>query len=211
MRMNICVVLNSRNRKEALKELEETIDLFREDKHCNVEVEYMFPKYYIEKEYEAFKQRYRDLPEENIKSRLNDWGKFPNRFKDIEEYINYVLEAYGWETLAKYARSKYNIIRFEDDGKSICLYNPRGFIDYTQPQRFMRKYKNFSNKEIKDIGIGMLVLKDKSDIDWDLKKHYTDNEMIIKQRLNRDAKNNDYIAFVRVHYYYKLIYDTTNN
>lgn len=207
MRENICIVLNAKNKKDAQRELHDTIDLFREDCHLDTECESWFTKEMLRSEYEAFKQRYRDLPEDNIQSRLNDWGECPGRFKDIEEYIEYVLGSYGWETLEKYA-TRYNIVRFEEE-KAISIHNPRGYIDYVDSILCLKKYKYLTTKKLKDFGINSLVFKDKTDLIWEcgdfdsaeeLKERYKRNRRKIKQALNREANNNDYIAIVRVHY-----------
>lgn len=196
MRENICIILNSRNKRDALKEMHKTINLFREDHHLDTEFvcNKLFNKKAIEEEYEEFKQKYRDLSEENIERRLIQSG-----LTNIEEYIDMVLNLYGWETLEKYAKQRYNIIRFEGDD-SIGIYNPRGYIDYVDHIVKVKKYKYIKPWEFKKFRISKVVRKDKSDIDWDLDKSYKDNTLILRQDLRRNVKPDDYIAIVRVHY-----------
>lgn len=206
MRENICIILNAKNKKDLQSELHDTIDLFREDCHLYTEFESWFTKDMVQSEYEGIKQRYRDLPQDSIQSRLDDWGECPGRFKDIEEYITEVLKIYGWETLEKFAYSRFNIIRFEGN-KSIGVHNPNGYIDYIDSILCIKKYKYLTNKKLKNFRINSLVFKDKTTLDWtitnnidELKENYKSNKLRIKQALNREANNDDYIAIVRVHY-----------
>lgn len=197
MKQNICIVLNSKNKRDAIKEMYKIIDLFKEDKHLDTECESWITKSIIEKEYEDFKQEYRNLP--NIQDRLDDWGEHPDKFKDIEEYIAYVLEGYGWSTLEDYSYMNYNIIRFEGE-KAIVICNPKGYIDYVDHIISIKKIKYLTNKKIKSFRISELILKDKSVVSEDLNKSYKLNKLILKQALNKYANNNDYIAIVRVHF-----------
>lgn len=195
MRHNIAIVLNAKTKKEAHKEMYETIDLFRENMHMDTEYESTcLTKEYIEEQYENFKQKYRDLDKDDIKSRLEHSGA-----KDIEEYIQNVLDMYGWSTLEDYAKERYNIIRFEED-KCIGIYNPRGYIDYVDSILCMKKYKNISTNDIKRYRIAEIVLKDKASIEWNIDKTYKDNKLVLKQALRKDINPNDYLAIVRVHY-----------
>ncbi len=195
MRQNIAIVLNAKTKKEAHREMYETIDLFREDMHMDTEYESIyFTKEYIEEQYENFKQKYRDLDKDDIESRLEYSGA-----KDIEEYIQDVLDMYGWNTLEDYAKERYNIIRFEGN-KCIGIYNPRGYIDYVDSILCMKKYKNISTNDIKKYRIAEIVLKDKTSIEWDMDKTYRDNKLILKQTLRKDIEPNNYLAIVRVHY-----------
>ena len=73
----------------------------------------------ILQEYEDFKQKYRNLNPRIIERRLVKSG-----YKDIEEYIQYVLETiHEWPTLEDYAYDRYKVARFEGN-KAIALYNP---------------------------------------------------------------------------------------
>ena len=195
MRHNIAIVLNAKSKKEAHKEMYETIDLFRENMHMDTEYESVsIDKEYIKEQYENFKQKYRDLDKDDIKSRLEYSGA-----KDIEEYIQDVLDMYGWNTLEDYAKERYNIIRFEGD-KCIGIYNPRGYIDYVDSVLCMKKYKNIRINRIKKYRIAEVILKNKTSIEWDMDKEYKDNKLILKQALRKDIKPNDYLAIVRVHF-----------
>lgn len=196
MRENICIILNSKNKKEALKEMHEVINLFREDMHLDTEYicHELFNKKAIEKEYEEYKQQYRDLSEDNKAKRIESEG-----CNDIEEYIQIVMDIFGWGTLEKYAKSRYNIIRFDGED-SIGVYNPRGYIDYVDHVVKVKKYKYIKPWEFKKFRIAKVIRKDKSDIDWDLDKSYKDNNLILRQDLRKNVKPDDYIAIVRVHY-----------
>lgn len=198
MRENICIVLNAKNKKEAFKEMHETIDLFREDYYLDVEYtldEKYWTKSYFEEEYEERKQEYRDLSPENIEKRLKRSG-----CKDIEEYIQMIFEkVYKWGTFEDYVKERHNIIRFEGE-KCIGLYNPRGYIDYVDHIIALKKYKNISSTDIKKFRIAKLVYKNKNDLDWDSDKDYKTNKMLLHQALRHEAKGDDYIAIVRVHF-----------
>lgn len=195
MRKNICIILNSKSKKYARKEVYETLDLYREDKYLNEEYELKYhSKDVIEKEYEEFKQKYRLMSPSTIERALKRTG-----CKDIEEYIQCALKHYGWETLEKYAYKKYKIIRF-DGNKSIGLYNPKGYIDKVEYIMACGKYRKFTAKDIKDLDIAEVILSDKTEIEWDKNKDYKSNKLRIKQAINKYANKNTYIAVARVHF-----------
>lgn len=194
MRHNICIILNAKSKKDAYKEIHETVDLYREDEHMNTEYESYITKSMLEEEYEDFKQQYRDKKADIIKKRLDHYG-----FNDIEDYIAYALDLYGWNTLEKYALNRYNIIRFEGD-KCIGLYNPRGYIDGFDGILAFNKYKKLTAKKLKNCAIAEVILPDKTDITWDMKKDYKTNKLILKQAINKYATKDTYIAIVRVHF-----------
>lgn len=195
MRQNICIILNSKTKKDAYKELGEVLDLYKEDKNCNTEYEVLFPKSVFKEEYEQFKQKYRNLNPSKIKHRLET-----TRCKNIEEYIQYVLETiYHWGTLEDYVYKRYNIVRFEGD-KCIGLYNPIGYIDYVDHVIACHKYKKFKSKDIEDFNIAEVILPDRTDVVWNTDKDCKSNKLIFKQVINRYANKNTYIAVVRVHF-----------
>lgn len=76
--------------------MHEVINLFREDMHLDTEYtcHELFNKKAIEKEYEDYKQEYRDLSEENKTNRIESSG-----CDDIEEYIQMVMDIFGCGTL----------------------------------------------------------------------------------------------------------------
>lgn len=197
MRENICLILNAKNKKDALEEMHQTIDLFRED--CNLNTEYeldkrYWTKSYFKKEYENKKQEYRNLSQENINKRLERSG-----LNNIEEYIDFVFKTFGWNTLEDYVKKVYNVVRFEGEA-CIGLYNPIGYIDYVDRIITLKKYKNLSSSNMKKHNVAKLVYKNKEYLDWDVNKDYKTNKMLLNQALRREASNNDYIALVRVHF-----------
>lgn len=195
MRENVCIVLNAKNRKDALLELKETLDKFNED--CCKDTEFVakyVTKSDLEKEYEDYKQQYRDLSEESKRKRIEREG-----LKDIEEYIQFVMDIFGWGTLEDYVRERYDIIRFDGE-KCIGLYNPRGYIDYIDRIYLFKKYKYLKSTEIKKYGLSTIIRKDLDMITEDNNKSYKDNRLRIRQSLRNDAKGDNYIAIVRVHY-----------
>lgn len=196
MRENICIILNSKNKNDALKEMNEVIKIFRED--CHLDTEYkcheLYNKSELEKDYEGFKQEYRNLPELSLRRRMK-----AAEVSTVEEYIDFVLKLFNWDTLEKYVKSKYNIVRFEGD-TSIGLYNPRGYIDYVDHVIEVKKYKFLKSKDIKKFRLSSVILKDTTDINWDSDKNCKDNSLMLRQVLRRNAKPDDYIAVVRVHF-----------
>lgn len=195
MRKNICIVLNSKSRKDVYKELGETLSIYKENENCNTECESWLTKDILEKEYEDFKQQFRNLNPKSIQNRLESTG-----CKDIEEYIQYALEnIYNWATLEDYAYNRYNIIRFEED-KTIGLYNPKGYIDYVDSILACGKYKKFTSKDIDRLEISEIILPNETEIKWDFTKDYKSNKLIIKQFINKHIDNNTYIAVARVHF-----------
>lgn len=194
MRQNICIILDSKSRKNIYKELFKTIDLYREDRNCNTEYELHPTKEMIEKEYEDFKQKYRNTESSIMEKRLKKFG-----FKDVEEYIKHALKIYKWETFEKYAYNRYNIVRFEGN-KCIGLYNPKGYIDFVDSIVACNKYKRFTSKNIKEFDIAEVVLPNKTEVTWDENKDYNSNKLKMKQAINRYANKNTYIAIVRVHF-----------
>lgn len=194
MRQNICIILNAKSKKEMYKELFDTLDLYREDKHLDVEYELCIGKDEFEQEYEDFKQKYRDRNPEAIQKRLERFG-----FNNIEELIEHSLKIYGWETLENYVLKRYNVIRFEGN-KCIGLYNPKGYIDYVDSIIACKKYRKFTAKEIDECDISEVILPNKTEITWDSNKDCKSNELKMKQALNRYATKNTYIAMVRVHF-----------
>lgn len=110
-------------------------------------------KDFLFEEYESKKDEYRKMNKKTLASRMLKEG-----CKSVDEYINKIFEFFEWDTLGKYAFSKYDIVRFEGNS-SVYLGNPNGFIELYVVDSV---YKKDEIDKLYDSEISFVVGKDKS-------------------------------------------------